>query len=241
MHEPSDGIAEELERQLQLALAGATIAARRAVSVRQQALEQAARDSDQAVRAVKNRIDADRKLAAVSLEPVFNDEWWETATPHGVASMLERADSWRTPDSENLGDREPTIFDRAAGRIRQELRDRAGLDPAQVVTLATVQDLEREHQATLAHPSARAFDMPATEPNYTVARGFDDPERRELLRARLADAGIPEAAIEARTLADVAQAREAAEATEAPLAAAAAPRTARAPSAGLEQQRHRRR
>ena len=154
---------------------------------------------------------------------------------------MERADSWRTTDSDNLADREPTIFDRAAGRIRQELHERAGLDPPQVIALATVQDLEREHQATLAHPPARAFDMPATEPDRTVARGFDDPQRRELLRARLADAGIPEAAIEARTLADVAQAREAAEATETPVAATAAPRTARAPSGGLDQQRHRRR
>ena len=32
MHEPSDGIAEEVERQLQLALAAAAIAARRAIA-----------------------------------------------------------------------------------------------------------------------------------------------------------------------------------------------------------------
>ena len=240
MQEPSDGIAEELERQLQLALAGAAIAARRAVSARQQALEQAARDSHHAVRAAKNRIDADRALAAISLEPVFNDAWWKNATPHDVASMSERADSWRTTESENVGDREPTIFDRAAGRIRHELRARAGLDPPKVVTLATVQDHEREHQATLAHPPARAADMPATEPNHTVAPGFDAPERRELLRTRLAAAGIPEAAIEARTLADVAQAREAAEAAVAPVAAAVAPWRAGAPNEGLDQQRHRR-
>ena len=35
MHEPSDGIAEEVERQLQLALAAAAIAARHAIATRQ--------------------------------------------------------------------------------------------------------------------------------------------------------------------------------------------------------------
>ena len=39
MHEPSDGIPEELERQLQLALAAATIAARHAVATRQHQVE----------------------------------------------------------------------------------------------------------------------------------------------------------------------------------------------------------
>ena len=240
MQEPSDGIAEELERQLQLALAGAAIAARRAISARHQALEQATRDSEHEARAVRNRIDADRELAAVSLEPVFDDAWWDKATPQDVASVFERADSWSTTDSGNLADREPTIFDRAAARIRHELRDRAGLDPTQLVTLATVQDLEREDHATPAHPPAQSVDTPAAEPGPTAARGFDHPERRELLRARLADAGIPEAAIEARTLADIAQARQAAEAAQTPVAAATAPRTARAPGTRVDRERHRR-
>ena len=51
MHEPSDGIAEEVERQLQLALAAAAIAARRAIAARQHAIEQAQRDSEQAAQA----------------------------------------------------------------------------------------------------------------------------------------------------------------------------------------------
>jgi hypothetical protein len=47
MHEPSDGIAEEIERQLQLALAAAAIAARHAIAARQHAIDQARRESAQ--------------------------------------------------------------------------------------------------------------------------------------------------------------------------------------------------
>lgn len=79
MHEPSDGIAEEVERQLQLALATAAIAAC------QHAIEQAQRDSEQAARAVKAQIDDERLLAAAPLLPVFAPGWWETAGPQDVA------------------------------------------------------------------------------------------------------------------------------------------------------------
>ena len=147
MHEPSDGIAEEVERQLQLALAAAAIAARRAIAARGQALEQARRDSDQAARAAQARIDAQRLLAAERLRPVFDDAWWETAGPQEIADMWGEANSWRDPDASSA---KPTIFDRAARRIREEVHDRSGLDPTQVVALAAVQELEHEHQATLA-------------------------------------------------------------------------------------------
>jgi hypothetical protein len=40
-----------------------------------------------------------------------------------------------------------------------------------------------------------------------LPRGFDDPRRREQLRHQLAAAGVPEPAIEARTLADLGQAQ----------------------------------
>ena len=79
MHEPSDGIAEEVERQLQLALAAAAVAARHAIAARQHQIEQAQRDSEQAARQVKDQIDAERVLATARLRPVFDPGWWETA------------------------------------------------------------------------------------------------------------------------------------------------------------------
>ncbi len=113
------------------------------------------------------------------------------------------------------------IFDHAAHRIREDLRDRSGLDPTQVVTLTAVQELEHEHQATLAQPAGQQSDAAAAAQD--APRAFDDPRRREQLRARLAGADVPEPAIEARTLADLAQAREAVEAARTPAVAAAEP------------------
>jgi len=221
MQEPSDGIAEELERQLQLGLAAATIVARRAIATRQHAVEQAHRESEQAARAATARIDNERSLAAARLQPVFDSGWWETASPQDVSDMWAEANSWRDPDRPATS---PTIFDHASGRIRQELHDRTGLDPTQLNALAAVQDLEREHQATIAKPVGQPAEVEATRPDLAAARGFDDPQRREQLRARLVAVGVPEPAIEARTLADLGQAREAAEAARTPVVAASEPR-----------------
>ncbi len=110
--------------------------------------------------------------------------------------MWGEANSWRDPDGPTIP---PTIFDHAASRIREELRDRAGLDPTQVIALAAAQDLEREHQATLAEPVSQPAEVDATEPDLASPRGFDDPQCREQLHERLIAANVPEAAIEART------------------------------------------
>lgn len=225
MHEPSDGIAEEVERQLQLTLATAAIAARRAIAARQHAVQQARHDSEQAARAAQARIDAERVLAAERLRPVFDPAWWESASPQQIADMWQEANTWRDPDQSAAAT--PTIFDRAAYRIRQEVHDRSGLDPTQVITLATVQELEHEHQVDQA---AEQQDRSAAATQETPP-GFDDPQRREQLQARLTAAGVPEPAIEARTLADLAQGCEAAEAARTPVAASPEPqRTARARS-----------
>jgi hypothetical protein len=227
MQEPSDGIAEELERQLQLALAAAAIAARRAIAARDQAIQQSGRESEQAARAAQARIDAERLLATERLRPVFDDAWWETAGAREIADMWQEASSWR-----DLGQDTATIFDHAVDRIGQEVRNRGGLDPSQVLALAAVQELEREHQATLATGVSEPAELAAAGRDARASRGFDDPQRREQLRQRLAAAGVPEPAIDARTLADLGQAREAAEAAQPPVetgaaTAPAAHRTAR--------------
>src|SRR5436309_1005313 len=98
MHEPSDGIAEEVERQLQLALATAAIAARRAIAARQHAIEQARHESDQVARATQAGIDSERVLATEHLRPVFDLAWWESATPEEIADMWQEANTWRDPD-----------------------------------------------------------------------------------------------------------------------------------------------
>ena len=137
--------------------------------------------------------------------------------------MWQEANTWREPDQTAAGT--PTIFDHAAHRIRQEVRGRSGLDPTQIVTLAAVQELEHEHQAPRAEQPTRPTEL-AADRQEAPPRGYDDPQRREQLRVRLADAGVPEPAIEARTLADLSQAREAAEAARTPPATSAEPRRA---------------
>jgi hypothetical protein len=222
MHEPSDGVAEEVERQLQLTLAAAAIAARRAIAARQNAIEQARHESEQAARAAQARIGAERLLATERLRPVFEPDWWEAARPQEIADMWQEANTWRDPDQAAAAT--PTIFDHAAHRIRQEVRDRSGLDPTQIVTLAAVQELEHEHRAALAEQPAQPAELAADTQEEAPLRGYDDPQRREQLRVRLADAGVPEPAIEARTLADLGQAREPAEATHTPPATSPEPR-----------------
>jgi len=238
MHEPSDGIAEELERQLQLALAAAAVVARRAIAARQQAVEQAQRDGAGRARALQAQIDSERQLAAAHLQPVFDPGWWETARPGDVADMWQEAHSWHDPEHD---DATPTIFDRAAGRIQQEVRDLTGLDPTQILALAAVQDLEHEHQATLVEPDhvRQPAQREATERDLRGPRGFDDPQRREQLRAQLVAAGVPEPAIEARTLADLGQAREAAEAAHTPATPEHQPRPAAGHSSRRELRRQR--
>ena len=148
MHEPSDGIAEEVERQLQLALAAAAIAARRAIAARQHAIEQAqtrertgrpsGASPDRRRAAARGRAPA----AGVRSRLVGDRRARRTSRTCG-----RRPTAGATPTAPAAT---PTIFDHAAGRIRQEVRDRSGLDPTQVITLAAVQELEHEHQATLA-------------------------------------------------------------------------------------------
>ena len=65
------------------------------------------------------------------------------------------------------------------------------------------------------------------------------PERREQLRERLAVAGVPETAIEARTLADVGQGREPAEAARTAVATPAVSRRAGGRNANEQLQRRR--
>ena len=73
MPEQSDGIAEELERQLQITLSTAAVIARRGLAHRRHALEQAQRDSEQAASAAREQIKT--RLAAAELQPVFDEAW----------------------------------------------------------------------------------------------------------------------------------------------------------------------
>ena len=82
--------------------------------------------------------------------------------------MWQEANTWRDPD--RAAGATPTIFDHAAHRIRQEVRDRSGLDPTQIVTLAAVQELEHEHQATLTEQPTQPAELGSRQARGSAAR-----------------------------------------------------------------------
>ena len=82
MHEPSDGIAEEVERQLQLALA--TAADRRAAGDRRAPARDRAGQRARANRPPgppQARIDAERCSRPSACGRCSTPRWWETAGP----------------------------------------------------------------------------------------------------------------------------------------------------------------
>jgi hypothetical protein len=96
-HEPADGMAQEVERQLQLAITAATLAARKAVAHRQASLNQARADSDARAANLRAQLDRERILASDRIQPVFDSAWWDNATPAQVAEMWQQtAHTWPT-------------------------------------------------------------------------------------------------------------------------------------------------
>ena len=119
-HEPADDMAQEVERQLQLAIAAATLAARKAITARQTTLAQLHAQSETQAAAIRAQLDRQRTLASARIQAVFDQAWWQNASPAQVAEMWQQTAQWRQPDPSDA----PTIFDRAAQRIQQESRDR---------------------------------------------------------------------------------------------------------------------
>src|SRR5947209_2183422 len=98
VHEPSDGIPEELERQLQLAMLAIAAAARRVIARRRQAIAEAELHSEAAARTLRAQLEDERGLAAANLQAVFDEAWWQSASTQDVASMWEQATAWRGDD-----------------------------------------------------------------------------------------------------------------------------------------------
>lgn len=102
-------------RQLLLGLAAATIVARRAISTRQHAVEQAHRESEQATRAKTARSTTNaRSLAAARLQPVFDSGWWRQPRHKMSPTCGLRPPAGKTRPPRDIAE----IFDHAASRIR---------------------------------------------------------------------------------------------------------------------------
>jgi hypothetical protein len=213
-HEPTDDLAQELERQLQLAITAATLAARKAVAHHQASLNQARADSDARAANLRAQLDRERILASARIQPVFDSAWWENATPAQVAGMWQQTAQWRQPtpgEPDDRFDRAP--FDRAAHRIEQEAHSRWQLDVYDVAALARADDLaERDRVAARTATSADHHASVDSSPASTES--YDTRARREGLKQRMITADVPEDAIQARVLADTAQASPVTEAVQ---------------------------
>jgi hypothetical protein len=206
IHDPSDDMAQEVERQLQLAIAAAALAARKAINLRRASLADAQADSEARAAELRDQLDRQRALAISRIQPVFDQVWWETATPSQVGEMWQEAAQWRQfATSERSGLSNIEVFDRAAERIDREGRDRWQVDVYDVAALAHADDLTEANELATANP-AEVSQPAAVTAVPTGAEAYDTPARRERLQRRMVDAEVPADAVDARMLADTAQA-----------------------------------
>jgi hypothetical protein len=210
-HEPADDIAQEVERQLQLAIAAATLAAHKAIAHRQTRLAEAGAHSEARAAELRAQLDRQRTLASSRIQPVLDSAWWENATPTQVGEMWQETAQWRQPTPG--GPPSDPVFERAAERIDQETHRRWELDVYDTAVLAHADDVA-EHQGPTAASRASASHDAGVDSSRASTESYDTRARRERLQQRMVTAGAREDAIEARMVADTAQARPVTEAVQ---------------------------
>lgn len=138
---PADGVLDEAEGNMRMALMAASQLAQAAVRARREGAERATRSDLEEARQIQARLDAERLAARAELAPVHQSSWWDQAQPRDVARAYETAVTFRGED--------PAARD-AESRIRQELRDRyqievneTAADPSVVRAALVDQDLAR--------------------------------------------------------------------------------------------------
>jgi hypothetical protein len=233
IHEPSDGISEEVERAIQLALSAAALVARKLIEARRAAVAEAQARSDAEAAQMRAQLERERELARARVQAVHDNEWWEQAQIQDVASMSQTVEEWRDPSVNP----DTTDFDHAHDRMDSEVSDRWGLSLEEVAALAAVDDLAAAHDQTqTANVDDTQQQAHSTTPS---TRAYDTQQRRDQLRDRLDEARVPDDAAEARVLADTAQAQPVAEATSRDQLADRAPVRSRARTSSRERTRAR--
>ncbi|MGW9114516.1 hypothetical protein [Microbacterium sp. NPDC055683] len=120
MAEETDGIEEAFEGQLRIAVTAAGQIGEAIARAREEALRRAQAASEQQARELQSRIEAERRAARVELANVDRGEWWDRATPEQIGHTYQVARAWQQDDPEAA---------RAEQRMRDELRNRYGIDP----------------------------------------------------------------------------------------------------------------
>jgi hypothetical protein len=131
------------------------------------------------------------------------------------------------------------VFNRAAERIEQETHSRWQLDVYDVAALAHADDAAELDRPAAIRTSDNASRDAGVESLPAPTESYDTRARRERLQQRMTAADIPEDAIEARVLADTAQARPVTEAVQHEPGSQREPQRPRAQSNVRHQQRSR--
>lgn len=140
-----DGVLDEAEGNMRMALMGASQLAQAATRARREAAERATRRDLEEARQIQARLDAERVAARAELAPVHQSSWWDQAQARDVARAYETAVTFRDEDQAARD---------AESRIRQELRDRyqievneTGADPSVVrASLAEQDGIRRDRE-----------------------------------------------------------------------------------------------
>lgn len=119
MAEEPDGVDEAFEGVLRIGLTAGGRVAEVIARAREQAAREAQATSQQQGRELGARLDAERSAARVQLAPTQRGDWWDIAGPEAIARVWETAKAWEQLDSD---------AGRSVERIRQEVRDRYGVD-----------------------------------------------------------------------------------------------------------------
>ena len=183
---------------------------------------------------------------------MYRPGWWEHASGRDVAAAWDTATAWQQHDPQ---------AQRAVSEIREQLRERYGLDeipqdPSALAAQLTARETHSaaarrgpstaetvEASAILSTPAERDVDVdvdaaPSADTDVAGVVAYDSRERREALAERLRDGGVEPDVIEARVLADVCQALPVAEAVARPPRGAPSARRARGSrGSGLDQPR----
>lgn len=197
MAEETDGIGEELDRDLRIAVAaaahlGGQIAARRRDRAQQESEQAAA-----AARQMQARLAAEGQLARTQFADVDHASWWEQAGPEEIGQAYTAARSWADEDPEAA---------RARRVIEEQLHDRYGIDAANTgANPDAVRDAIDRARARQAHREATGADESADAAVVSQAVVYDSAERRAATEAAMREAGVGEQAVEAHMLADLGQ------------------------------------
>jgi hypothetical protein len=115
----SDGIDDFLDNGMRQSLMIASRIAESLARRRQEAQRQQEHQDAQAAHEAQARLIAERSSALAVLAPVQKDQWWDKAQPADIATAHAVATSWK--------DHDPAALE-AAGKIRQEVLTRYGMD-----------------------------------------------------------------------------------------------------------------